>query len=144
MKSSCCEKPISGLVLRNVQMPSLYHPVPDRWPGIQRAHRWLTKDEQWEISWVPVPECGCHIWTGHVDKDGYGELRVYGQTKKAHRYAWERKHGEIPDGMSVLHRCDVRPCVNDVHLFLGTQRDNMLDMIAKGRSKYTWNLLCRG
>jgi hypothetical protein len=41
------------------------------------------------------------------------------------------KHGPIPPGLCVLHRCDVRPCINPDHLFLGTQKDNMADLAAK-------------
>jgi hypothetical protein len=41
------------------------------------------------------------------------------------------KNGPIPAGLCVLHRCDVRPCINPDHLFLGTQKDNMADMAAK-------------
>lgn len=33
----------------------------------------------------------------------------------------------------MLHQCDVTSCINPEHLFLGTQRDNCLDMYRKGR-----------
>jgi len=51
----------------------------------------------------------------------------------AHRKAWEDEHGPIPPGMNVCHHCDNPPCINPDHLFLGTQKDNAVDMSRKGR-----------
>ncbi len=76
---------------------------------------------------------GCWLWTGSLTK-GYGHFRVHGQLMYAHRFAWEREHGrKIPDGLLVLHECDTPACVRPSHLFVGTQSDNMRDMVAKGR-----------
>jgi len=72
----------------------------------------------------------CILWTGSRNADGYGTMS---RNRKAHRVAWEHERGPIPAGMSVLHRCDTPACVNVAHLFLGTQADNMADMMAKGR-----------
>ena len=83
----------------------------------------------------PEPNSGCHLWSGAIDPWGYGALNVKGVTAKAHRLAYEFECGEIPKGLSVLHKCDVRVCVNPQHLFLGTRADNMRDMWAKGRGK---------
>ena len=74
----------------------------------------------------------CWEWSG-CRKRRYGNFQASSVSKQAHRVAWELQNGVIPDGMSVLHRCDNPPCVNPEHLFLGTQQDNMDDMKRKGR-----------
>lgn len=89
--------------------------------------------EKLNSKYEPVPESGCWLWTDHLDKDGYGLVRDGKKMKRPHRVSYEIKHGPIQNGLYVLHRCDVRCCVNPDHLFLGTQEDNVRDMIAKGR-----------
>ena len=82
------------------------------------------------------PEIGpCWTWTRATNKAGYGKIGS-GEgagTLATHRVSWELTNGPVPDGLFVLHRCDNPPCCNPAHLFLGTSRDNTLDMIAKGR-----------
>lgn len=84
---------------------------------------------------------GCWEWTGGLFKHfPYGKFnagRLPGgkqRTVYAHRFAYELWVGAIPKGLQVLHRCDNPACVNPAHLFVGTQLDNMRDMIAKGRN----------
>jgi hypothetical protein len=77
----------------------------------------------------------CIEYPGAKTKLGYGWRRKNGRSGLAHRYAWEDVHGPIPDGMVVMHTCDNRPCVNVDHLKLGTQRDNIIDMVVKGRNR---------
>ena len=77
----------------------------------------------------------CHLWTGSTRR-GYG--RFYAGPKarnaRAHRVALELSLGvPIPSGLVVMHKCDNRRCVNPLHLKVGTQRDNILDMMRKGR-----------
>lgn len=76
----------------------------------------------------------CWLWAGPLDGWGYGALSIQRRPVRAHRVSWELHHGPIPDGLSVLHHCDVPRCVNPAHLFLGDQRANMKDKAMKGRS----------
>jgi hypothetical protein len=76
----------------------------------------------------------CWEWCAARNKWGYGRFYPQGgySSQYAHRYSYELFHGPIPPDLQVLHRCDNPCCVNPNHLFLGTQRDNVKDMIAKG------------
>jgi HNH endonuclease len=88
----------------------------------------------WSRVFVTESPDACWIWDGTTTQHGYGKIRTgRGTTTGAHRFAWESKHGPIPHGLRVLHRCDNPICVNPDHLFLGTQRDNIHDMIEKRR-----------
>ena len=80
-----------------------------------------------------TPECW--IWKGYTTKLGYGLLTTNSITTTAHRFSWELLHGPIPLGLNVLHKCDNPPCVRPDHLFLGTQWDNIQDMIDKERQQ---------
>lgn len=84
-------------------------------------------------NYATVPESGCWLWLGGWDKEGYGRISKEGVQTKAHRAFYEIHVGQIPAGMLVCHRCDTPSCVNPNHLFLGTNRDNVLDKVKKGR-----------
>jgi hypothetical protein len=75
----------------------------------------------------------CWEWTGAHIPQGYGTINYKGKTVRAHRAVWMACFGEIPKDLFVLHDCDNPGCVNPDHLLLGTNRDNVQDMIMKGR-----------
>jgi hypothetical protein len=89
-----------------------------------------------KICHIPT-ERGCLLWIGYITRSGYGVLAIGKRTEqkgRAHVVSWMLQQGPVPSGLCVLHRCDVRACVNPDHLFLGTRTDNVHDMIQKGRN----------
>lgn len=89
--------------------------------------------------WRKVDKSGdCWEWRGFRGANGYGKAHL---TRKpstyAHRIAWTLTNGPIPKGMHVCHHCDNPPCCNPAHLFLGTAKDNVHDMMVKGRHNPT-------
>lgn len=77
----------------------------------------------------------CWDWTASKFRQGYGKFTETGksQPSKAHRVSWEIKHGPLPKGLLICHKCDNPSCVNPEHLFLGTYQDNNRDCADKGR-----------
>ena len=72
--------------------------------------------------YIPEPNSGCFIWLNALSKDGYGSYRH----RRAHRVAYERMFGPIPNDLTIDHLCRVRSCVNPRHLEVVTMGENML------------------
>jgi len=79
---------------------------------------------------------GCLEWSMYREPAGYGRTNINGKTVSTHRLAIELEGITIPDGMYVCHHCDNPSCANPDHLFIGSNADNMNDMVAKGRNVY--------
>lgn len=77
----------------------------------------------------------CLLFVGHRNHDGYGRICRDGKLVFVHREVWKEKNGEIPGDKVVMHRCDRRNCIEDSHLLLGTQVENIADMDRKGRRR---------
>jgi len=76
----------------------------------------------------------CWLWKGAFGWKKYGRFSPsHSKSYAAHRFSYETFVGPIPKKILVLHKCDQASCVRPDHLFLGTQHDNMLDCLKKGR-----------
>jgi len=83
----------------------------------------------------------CWEWTGKTDDSGYGQFSVRRGRKVsarmgAHRFSCAYFHKTNMDGLFACHKCDNPGCVNPDHLFAGTIKANVDDMIAKGRASF--------
>lgn len=83
---------------------------------------------------------GCWEWTGNKYVGGYGQYSSGYRKYQAHRLMWTCQNGEIPSGAVVMHNCDNKLCVRPSHLILGSQKENMRDMIKKKRDRFYFKL----
>lgn len=93
-----------------------------RWLRLQLAEG--DRSECWEYPYGRLP-------------NGYGAIWLRGRNHGAHRVAWMLEHGTAPPNsrtIVVMHSCDNPPCCNPDHLALGSQSDNVLDTIRRGRA----------
>ncbi len=90
-----------------------------------------------QVDWSGGP-LSCWPWQGKTLK-GYGEMQVGDHVMvRAHRLSYALANGPLPltiggERTCVLHHCDNPPCCNPAHLFLGTNHDNIDDMMDKSR-----------
>ena len=94
-----------------------------------------TREENAITLWRKTqPEGDCLVWMGARNDRGYGNVARGRQSRQyVHRLMWEQHYGPIPTNMCVCHTCDNPPCIKIEHLFLGTNQDNQLDAVSKGR-----------
>lgn len=82
-------------------------------------------------------ENGCIECLSHCkDNCGYTRIWYNGKQERLFRVIYQLKNGDIPKNMVLRHTCDNPSCCNIEHLVLGTQKDNVDDMIKRQRSKH--------
>ena len=109
----------------------------NRWPNGSLETRFMCRVEISESCW---------IWKSSKNTAGYGRTNLMGRghkTQFAHRLSWELFVGKINDGMNILHTCDNPSCVRPSHLSIGTQSDNIVDAVRKGRHRNTKKNSCK-
>lgn len=80
------------------------------------------------------PDTGCWLWNGAINSGGYGSFKIDGKIISAHRVSFELFKQPVLSGKWVLHKCDVRKCVNPDHLYLGDRLQNVKDMWDRKRN----------
>lgn len=102
----------------------------------------IAKTKERLLSHISVDCNGCWNWTASKNSGGYGNIGIGSRTNggrktaKAHRVSFYVFKGIDPKGFDVCHVCDNPSCINPEHLFLGTEKDNMQDMVRKGRQAH--------
>ena len=91
-----------------------------------------------------IPFSGCWLWLGPIAGNGHGIASVEaGKRKGAHRVAFELYKGIVSGALNILHKCDVKSCVNPDHLYAGSQADNMTDAVERGQHFQSTRTECK-
>ena len=114
-----------------------------QWTGANQYSGKVDLRERFDSYIEPEPMSGCHLWFCATDPEGYGLLSIEGHRRRANRVAYELAYGTFPISSQVLHRCDNPPCVNPLHLYLGTALDNMRDKLRRGRNTNANKTVCK-
>lgn len=94
----------------------------------------MLEPDEYRFWWQMEVSGECLLWTGWTDRKGYGRTSYRKKPWITHRLAFVLAGGVIPAGLQVMHSCDTPACCNPNHLRTGSNRDNIDDMMAKGRS----------
>lgn len=85
----------------------------------------------------PIPDSGCWVYNGTSIHRGYGRVSYMGKTWSLHRLAVKLLNpSEWNNWLQANHKCSTKLCFNPAHLYMGTQKQNMADLIASGKFYY--------
>lgn len=105
-----------------------------KYDGSRRAAAAVSPQRVAARFWPKVEKTAtCWLWRAALHRSGYGWCRAFNRATFAHRVAWKLTHGEWPTTI-LRHTCDTPACVNPAHLLLGTQADNIRDMVDRNRA----------
>ena len=108
----------------------MMHGTGFRWRGERRV---MSVRERLDLCRKINPITGCWEWTKFRDTNGYGHIWNGTRHALVHVTAWIIYVGPVPEGKNILHKCDNPPCFNPDHIYPGTQKDNVRDMIERRR-----------
>ena len=114
-------------------MPHVLRPMPV-FDLYDRVRFWSYVDRKSDnnVCWLWLGKRDCTDPKHHQPRFSFG-TRKDQIVLTASRVAYYLGHKIDPGDLLVCHECDNQLCMNPTHLWLGTQKDNMMDCSAKGR-----------
>jgi len=94
--------------------------------------------KEWLESKVIIDANGCWIWQG-ATSNGYAQVWTDGSSQRCYRVSYICYKGPVKPGLYVLHKCDVKRCINPEHLYEGTAQQNRADLFARGDPEKVYN-----
>jgi hypothetical protein len=108
---------------------------------LKQSKDYGTPEERFRRKYKVNLTTGCWEWTKSLNHDGYGEFILKQGRILAHRFSYALFKSHLNKEQRILHICDNRRCVNPKHLKIGTQQENIKDMVVKDRhAKHKLNL----
>ena len=102
----------------------------------EELHTLRDTDENRILKYFDLPSdvSDCWIWKGTKNRKGYGQFRLHNKLRVVTRVMYFNYKGEgFNSDIQICHSCDNPSCINPSHLFVGTNQENQIDSVIKGR-----------